>query len=169
MFRSTRMATVRKFAPPGLLPKQLHGLDSSSTLLPVLRGCVTLRLTDLRIPSHAVRNQSVKLECYFDLDGETLYSVKWYKDGNEFFRYVPRDMPPTQSFSLPGVTVDMHNSTKNVVVLNSVQLSSTGIYRCEVSGEAPFFETVTDHERMVVVVPIRAIKIHQGGLLIFNW
>ncbi|VEN62298.1 unnamed protein product, partial [Callosobruchus maculatus] len=126
-------------------------------------GCVTLRLTDLRIPSHAVRNQSVKLECYFDLDGETLYSVKWYKDGNEFFRYVPRDMPPTQSFSLPGVTVDMHNSTKNVVVLNSVQLSSTGIYRCEVSGEAPFFETVTDHERMVVVaLPEEGPKITGG-------
>lgn len=45
----------------------------------------------------------------------------------------------------------MHNSTESVVILNSVQLSSTGIYRCEVSGEAPFFETVTDHQRMVVV------------------
>lgn len=45
----------------------------------------------------------------------------------------------------------MHNSTENHVVLSSVQLSSTGVYRCEVSGEAPYFQTVTEHARMVVV------------------
>lgn len=45
----------------------------------------------------------------------------------------------------------MHNSTESIVILNSVQLTSTGLYRCEVSGEAPFFETVTDHQRMTVV------------------
>lgn len=68
---------------------------------------MSLHLTELRIPSHAVRNQSARLECHFDLDGETLYSVKWYKDGNEFYRYVPRDMPPAQVFPLNGVTVDV--------------------------------------------------------------
>jgi hypothetical protein len=41
------------------------------------------------------------------MEHEALYSVKWYKDGNEFFRYVPRDMPPVQIFALPGVTVDV--------------------------------------------------------------
>lgn len=70
-------------------------------------GAVSLRLVDIRIPSHAVRNQSARLECHFEMDGETLYSVKWYKDGNEFYRYVPRDMPPTQTFPLPGVSVDV--------------------------------------------------------------
>lgn len=70
-------------------------------------GGLSLKLVELRIPSHAVRNQSARLECHFDLDGETLYSVKWYKDGNEFYRYVPRDHPPVQYFPLPGVTVDV--------------------------------------------------------------
>lgn len=70
-------------------------------------GGLSLKLVELRIPSHAVRNQSARLECHFDLDGETLYSVKWYKDGNEFYRYVPRDQPPVQYFPLPGVTVDV--------------------------------------------------------------
>lgn len=70
-------------------------------------GGLSLKLVELRIPSHAVRNQSARLECHFDLDGETLYSVKWYKDGNEFYRYVPRDNPPAQCFPLPGVTVDV--------------------------------------------------------------
>ena len=64
---------------------------------------------ELRIPSPVVRNQNARLECHFDLDDETLYSVKWYKDGNEFYRYVPRDMPPAQVFPLPGVTVDVRS------------------------------------------------------------
>ncbi|GJQ86041.1 hypothetical protein Trydic_g10611 [Trypoxylus dichotomus] len=115
------------------------------------QGGTSLHLVELRIPSHAVRDQSARLECHFDLDGETLYSVKWYKDGNEFYRYVPRDMPPVQTFQLPGVTVDIHNSTENQVVLSSVQLSTSGKYRCEVSGEAPSFQTVTEHGHMTVV------------------
>ncbi|XP_017772957.1 PREDICTED: cell adhesion molecule 2-like [Nicrophorus vespilloides] len=117
----------------------------------LLQGGMSLHLVELRIPSHAVRNQSARLECHFDLDGETLYSVKWYKDGNEFYRFVPRNMPPAQVFPLPGVTVDMHNSTESQVVLSSVQLSTSGTYRCEVSGEAPFFQTVTEHGHMIVV------------------
>lgn len=66
-----------------------------------------LRLSEVRIPNHTVRHNAARLECYYDLDGEALYSVKWYKDGNEFYRYVPRDMPPAQVFQLPGVSVDV--------------------------------------------------------------
>ncbi|KAL1506643.1 hypothetical protein ABEB36_005968 [Hypothenemus hampei] len=112
---------------------------------------ISLELEKLLIPSHAVRNTSVTLECHYKLEDETLYSVKWYKDGNEFYRFVPRNQPPAQSFNLPGVTVDLHNSTEYSVVLTSVQLSTSGHYRCEVSGEAPFFETVADHAYMMVV------------------
>ena len=27
----------------------------------------------------------------FDMEGEELYSVKWYKAGHEFYRYIPGD------------------------------------------------------------------------------
>ncbi|XP_025836731.1 uncharacterized protein LOC108732214 [Agrilus planipennis] len=114
-------------------------------------GAISIRLLELKIPMYAVKNQNVRLECHYDLEGETLYSVKWYKDGNEFYRFVPRDMPPAQVFPLPGVAVDMHNSSESQVVLSSVQLSTSGLYRCEVSGEAPYFQTVTENNRMTVV------------------
>lgn len=71
-----------------------------------------LRLTEVRIPNHTVRDSIARLECHYDLDGESLYSVKWYKDGNEFYRFVPRDTPPTQVFDLPGVTVDVSRNTR---------------------------------------------------------
>lgn len=65
-----------------------------------------------------MRDSFARLECHYDLDGEALYSVKWYKDGNEFYRYVPRDMPPAQVFPLPGVSVDV--STFYYVILEKI-------------------------------------------------
>ncbi|XP_033248616.1 uncharacterized protein LOC108161179 isoform X1 [Drosophila miranda] len=110
-----------------------------------------LRLVEVRIPNYVIKGSAAQLECLYDLDGEALYSVKWYKDGNEFYRYVPRDMPPAQTFLLPGVKVDLHNSSDAIVTLRDVNLQSAGRFRCEVSGEAPSFQTVTEHGDMVVV------------------
>ncbi|XP_033164897.1 uncharacterized protein LOC117144032 isoform X2 [Drosophila mauritiana] len=109
-----------------------------------------LRLTEVRIPMYVIKGTAAQLECLYDLDGEALYSVKWYKDGNEFYRYVPRDMPPAQTFLLPGVNVDLHNSSDAIVTLRNVNLQSAGRFRCEVSGEAPSFQTVTEHGDMIV-------------------
>ncbi|XP_075153240.1 beaten path IIIc isoform X2 [Haematobia irritans] len=118
----------------------------------LLQDCTySLRLMEVRIPEYVVKGSTAQLECLYDLDGESLYSVKWYKDGNEFYRYVPRDMPPAQTFLLPGVSVDVHNSTDVYVTLREVNLQSAGRFRCEVSGEAPSFQTVTEHGDMVVV------------------
>jgi len=61
-------------------------------------------MLQLLVPQYVVRGQNVLLECNFNLDGETLYSVKWYKDGNEFYRYLPNEKPPVQTFVHPGVT-----------------------------------------------------------------
>ncbi|XP_068144575.1 uncharacterized protein beat-IIIc [Drosophila tropicalis] len=112
---------------------------------------VGLRLVEVRIPNYVIKGSAAQLECMYELDGEALYSVKWYKDGNEFYRYVPRDMPPAQTFLLPGVNVDLHNSSDATVTLRNVNLQSAGRFRCEVSGEAPSFQTVTEHGDMVVV------------------
>lgn len=47
---------------------------------------------------------------YYDNDedmDETLYSVKWYKDEEEFYRYVPRANPPQNSYNFDGIKVDV--------------------------------------------------------------
>lgn len=113
---------------------------------------VALRMTSLQIPEHVVLNETVHMQCNFNLDKEQLYSVKWYKDGHEFYRYTPRDRPEVLMFPVPGVYVNRFQSNRTLVVLNNVNLTSSGRYRCEVSGEAPAFETVSDHGDMTVVV-----------------
>lgn len=64
-------------------------------------------MTSLQIPEHVVLNETVRMQCNFNLDKELLYSVKWYKDGHEFYRYVPRDAPTVLTFPVPGVNVNV--------------------------------------------------------------
>ncbi|XP_029155947.1 uncharacterized protein LOC114928767 isoform X2 [Nylanderia fulva] len=109
-------------------------------------------MTSLQIPEHVILNETVRMQCNFNLDKEQLYAVKWYKDGHEFYRYTPKDKPRSLTFPLRGVNVNRLQSNQTVVVLNNVNLRSSGRYRCEVSGEAPAFETVSDHGDMTVVV-----------------
>lgn len=57
------------------------------------------------------------------MNGEALYSVKWYKDGYEFYRYVPRDHPPAQVFDQNGVNVDVSAA---VCIMAKVLLDHNG-------------------------------------------
>lgn len=66
-----------------------------------------LKLTALHVPGSVQSGDSVKLHCEYDLDSETLYSVKWYKNNIEFFRYLPSDAMPGQVYELPGMFVDV--------------------------------------------------------------
>jgi len=68
---------------------------------------VALRMTSLQIPEHVVLNETVRMQCNFKLDKAPLYSVKWYKDGHEFYRYSPRDAPMVLTFPVPGVNVNV--------------------------------------------------------------
>lgn len=59
------------------------------------------------VPSPTTQGESVELICSYKLDEDKLYSVKWYKDEVEFYRYVPNDWPPGQFLPLQGVRVDV--------------------------------------------------------------
>ncbi|XP_076332606.1 uncharacterized protein LOC143237338 isoform X2 [Tachypleus tridentatus] len=86
-----------------------HSLDVHLLLILLIRAVsltTPLRLVMLDVPSPTVVGQEVELTCSFDLNGDTLYSVKWYKDDVEFYRFVPNDWPPGQFLPLSGVRVD---------------------------------------------------------------
>ncbi|XP_043279453.1 uncharacterized protein [Venturia canescens] len=174
---SQKLSTVRKMLLVQLnrakFLEALSAFPSTTSIIPIVLtlqllsypgATRALRMTALQIPQHVAINQTVKMECNFNLDRELLYSVKWYKDGHEFYRFVPKDSPAVQVFPVPGVSVDINHSTERSIALNSVELTSTGRYRCEVSAEAPAFQTVSDHADMsVVVLPEKGPRI-TGGL-----
>lgn len=97
----------------------------------------SLRLSKLVVPSVKFRGENALLECLYELnnqknrsanyryeDGkyyrrnnyfydneeeqeETIYSVKWYKDDQEFYRYVPGKNPQKNSYKFDGIKVDV--------------------------------------------------------------
>jgi len=115
-------------------------------------GTLSLTLNTIDVPAHRVVGDKATLICQFDMEGDTLYSVKWYKNDHEFYRWVPNDRPKLQVFKTEGIQVDQARSTKQQVVLTNLSLASGGTYKCEVSAEAPSFRTKFAKQDMVVVV-----------------
>lgn len=52
---------------------------------------------------------------------------------------------------LKRILFQIDKSNSNEVVLKSLKLSSSGTYRCEVSAEAPSFQTVFKDRKMITV------------------
>ncbi|XP_036144028.1 uncharacterized protein LOC105832552 isoform X2 [Monomorium pharaonis] len=126
----------------------------SASLLCVLLIAVTdvrgLSNVSIDIPLAVAVGTTVNMSCRYDLQSDTLYTVKWYK-GTEFFRYVPKEMPPIAVFGELGARVVTNRSDAHRVVLKDVQPNHTGKYRCEVSGDSPSFNTVMVSGYMHVV------------------
>nr|XP_037289996.1 uncharacterized protein LOC119184948 [Rhipicephalus microplus] len=114
------------------------------------RPAQALRIIELKVPESATRGSTVTLECRYDLQEDRLYSVKWYKDGLEFLRYLPHERPQIRSFNVKGLKVDVVRSTNTTVVLDNVQHSASGTYRCAVLADAPTFDEDYEEKRLLV-------------------
>ncbi|CAH0399212.1 unnamed protein product [Chilo suppressalis] len=102
---------------------------------------ICLRVVGVTVPALKQRGEAATLGCDFDLEGGKLYSVKWYRDNEEFYRFMPRLRPPQHAHKVDGIKVDMDKSSARRVHLKELSLKSRGLYRCEVSKEAPSFHS----------------------------
>lgn len=59
------------------------------------------------VPPAIRRGQHATLRCNYDLEGEPLYSVKFYRGMHEFYRYSPSEVPVGKIFPFPGIQVDV--------------------------------------------------------------
>ncbi|XP_068081498.1 uncharacterized protein [Anabrus simplex] len=150
-----------------LPPEKEEQLEERIILEAATEACVSrkLRLTEVRVPTLVdVRDANATLECRFELGGtQGLYSVKWYKDDLEFFRYMPDNRPQHQSFPVPGVKLQSKSSAEDRVQVTLTQLTfnSSGTYGCEVSTEGPIFETILQKQNMsVMALPRSEPTIH---------
>lgn len=75
---------------------------------------ITMGLRDVRVsvPAAVKRGDSVNLICNYNLENDTLYTIKWYKGKREFYRYTPKENPAARTFpSSVGMLVDVSISS----------------------------------------------------------
>ncbi|KAJ6638774.1 hypothetical protein Bhyg_11512 [Pseudolycoriella hygida] len=110
---------------------------------------------NVTVPKAVTSGSNATIVCDHDLDSDNVYTVKWYKSGHEFFRYTPREFPALKLFWLPGIKVDLEESNATHVQLKKVSPKQTGRYSCEVSADAPSFDTkLVSSDLEVVVLPL---------------
>ncbi|KAL9693659.1 hypothetical protein quinque_012944 [Culex quinquefasciatus] len=101
-----------------------------------------LRDVQVTVPQAVRRGDNAMLYCHYDMDGENLYSVKWYKGRREFYRYTPKENPAMKVFPVAGVIVKRVASNESQLMLVGLNVASSGKYSCEVSADAPSFHTM---------------------------
>lgn len=109
-------------------------------LLTTLLCQLSLALTvfvyeDMEVSTLVQVGETVELQCDYQLDTE-LYSIKWYRDNVEFYRFIPSEEPHTTVFIVPGMEL-VETSTPTKIILNNVGPETGGLFKCEVSEGPP--------------------------------
>lgn len=109
----------------------------------------------VKTPHPGVVGSPARLECRYTVGSQGFYSVRWYKNDEQFYSYVPRSHPIVKvDHELEGVDVELSKSDDRVVTLRALRMDSEGNYRCEVMSEAPNFKSsIASANLTVVVVP----------------
>ena len=65
--------------------------------------CESIILRQVGVPSYAIQGKEAVLSCDYDLEGQELYAVKWYKNGLEFYRFLPSSAKGAYSYMTSAV------------------------------------------------------------------
>lgn len=122
-------------------------------LLPFLNSITGVRIVNFHVPDRVASGDSVWLNCSYELQSEELYSIKWFKDHIEFYRYTPNVIPSNKFFQLKGVYVNLSKSHEGHVYLYKTDQFSAGSYSCKVYAGAPSFEVVQKLNELFIYDP----------------
>lgn len=101
-------------------------------------------LRGVTVPQYAFAGGQATLSCSYDLHNRRLYSLKWYHNGTEFYRYVPteRQGPTTTKTPQKFTVSELFRDDQRVTLsLTRLAVAASGQYRCEVIAEHPSFRT----------------------------
>ncbi len=108
----------------------------------------------MSIPETASRGDDVAFNCSFNLQGESLYAVKWYRGNYEILRYTPSGRPRIKTFPLEGfANVDPARSSNTTLFIGKVDFANSGAYSCEVIADGSFHTLIETREMLVIDLP----------------
>ncbi|XP_011054170.1 PREDICTED: uncharacterized protein LOC105145948 [Acromyrmex echinatior] len=122
-------------------------------LLLIVGGATGLKDLTINVPKMVRSGESVTLSCHYDLEGLALYTIQWFFNDREFYRFIPdrKPPPPYSIFDVDGIQVNVSKSNSHDVTLVNVSRELTGIYKCEVSAGSPSYHTGIERAKMEVV------------------
>ncbi|XP_018400034.1 PREDICTED: uncharacterized protein LOC108777602 [Cyphomyrmex costatus] len=122
-------------------------------LLLIVGGATGLKDLTINVPKMVRSGESVTLSCHYDLEGLPLYTIQWFFNDREFYRFIPdrNPSPPYSIFDVDGIQVNVSKSNTNDVTLVNVSRELTGTYKCEVSAGSPSYHTGIQRAKMEVV------------------
>jgi len=130
-----------------------------------IRVSGSLTLTSIEFPSHVMLGQSVSMKCNFNQkENQKIDSIKWYKDGREFYRLHPgASAGYIRQFEVLGVNVDTNMTNlqqmpggryQHSVTIINTRLDTSGQYRCQITeAQAPFHTEQQDRNLSVIIQP----------------
>ena len=62
-------------------------LQNDDSLSLAAAGCSCIQMKSVEVPDHTPVSSVATLHCNYHLGKDKLYSVKWYKDSSEFYRF----------------------------------------------------------------------------------
>lgn len=74
-----------------------------------IAGISCLLIKKFEVPKVLSAGESGKFICDYELgpDDDRLYSLKWYKNETEFYRYIPHSFHKIQLFPIPEITLEV--------------------------------------------------------------
>lgn len=75
-----------------------------------------MSVRNISVPRYLVVGQRATLGCQFDLGADQVYSLTWWKDGKQFYQYIPSKSAPAVVFTVPGISVNVSNQQENAMI-----------------------------------------------------
>ena len=83
---------------------------------------VGVRMTAMNSPRYVMEGTNITLRCEFDLEGDSLYSLLWWRGGSVLLRYTPPHGEPGGPLLPNTVTLSLTNHEysfqKTIVCIN---------------------------------------------------
>ncbi|XP_047474062.1 uncharacterized protein LOC125028632 [Penaeus chinensis] len=123
----------------------------------------------VKVPRVAYIGDNAELECNFPgAETASLYSIKWWRDNDQFYQYIPKHKEPKMQFNVFGIKVDIRcfgyelklaahfkvfetgsgvsNTIRNLsleIMLTLVNAEETGV-QCSLPKQNPDLSLVSD-------------------------
>lgn len=93
------------------------------------------------------------LNCTADLDYNQIYSIKWFKDNQEMYRFITSDETPTTFYPTSGIVIDETRSNFGNLYILKTDFKVDADFRCEVLAENDFNTAIEIKKIKVYSIP----------------